>query len=127
MFYERLFPIVGMILAILLARFPGIILTAPVIGGNLNVDSRSSQVAIKAAPVRAIPQYDIVYVHQPRRGEDEHIVLPEVFHPGGIEPSPDLMLLHPVGQEGLLFATGDSGIMDPFASFNGESVYSSVK
>ena len=45
------------------------------------------------------PGYDIVYVRQPRNGDDNHITWPEVFHPGRIEPGSDLMLLHPDGSE----------------------------
>ncbi|MEZ4682428.1 MAG: hypothetical protein R2932_50305 [Caldilineaceae bacterium] len=48
--------------------------------------------------------YDIVYVRQPRKGDDEHMIWPEVFHPARVEPGSDLLLLHPDGSEEVLVA-----------------------
>ena len=46
--------------------------------------------------------YDIVYVRQPRFGDDVNTTWPEIFHPGRMDPGADLMLLHPDGSEELL-------------------------
>lgn len=71
----------------------------------------------------AAVSYDLIYVRQPRKGDDEHIVWPEVFHPGRAEPGADLMLLHPDGSEELLVAGGNGAVTDPFVSFDGQWVY----
>jgi hypothetical protein len=76
------------------------------------------------APARsAAVTYDIVYVRQPRFGDDQHIVWPEVFHPGRAEPGSDLVLLHADGSEEVLVDTTDGAVTDPFVSFDGQSVY----
>jgi hypothetical protein len=47
-----------------------------------------------AAPVAAAPiDYDIVYVRQPRYGNNTNTTWPEVFHPAANDPGADLMLL----------------------------------
>lgn len=78
-------------------------------------------------PARANPQaavnYDVVCVRQPRRGDNQHVVWPEVFHPARIEPGSDLMLLHPDGSEEVLVAAGNGAVTDPYVSFDGQSVY----
>jgi hypothetical protein len=79
-----------------------------------------------AAIAQPAVTYDIVYVRQPRRGDNEHIVWPEVFHPARIEPGSDLMLLHPDGSEEVLVAGGNGAVTDPFVSFDGQSVYYSL-
>ncbi len=66
--------------------------------------------------------YDIVYVRQPRYGDDTNTLWPEVFHPARLEPGADLMLLHPDGSEELLVAGGHGSVTDPFLSFDGEWV-----
>lgn len=38
--------------------------------------------------------YDIVYVRQPRYGDNTNTTWPEVFHPANLEPAADLILLH---------------------------------
>ncbi|GAB4580368.1 MAG: hypothetical protein Fur0022_31080 [Anaerolineales bacterium] len=67
--------------------------------------------------------YDLVYIRQPRNGDNEHIIWPEVFHPGRIEPGTDLMLLHPDGTEEVLVPGGDGAVTDPFVSFDAQWVY----
>ncbi len=67
--------------------------------------------------------YDIVYVRQPRTGDNQHVVWPEVFHPARIEPGSDLVLLHPDGSEEVLVAAGKGAVTDPFVSLDGQSVY----
>jgi len=67
--------------------------------------------------------YDIIYVRQPRHGDRTHIVWPEVFHPGRVEPGSDLMLLHPDGSEEVLVDTTSGAVTDPFVSFDGQYVY----
>jgi hypothetical protein len=67
--------------------------------------------------------YDIVYVRQPRNGDNAHMVWPEVFHPGTLEPNSDLMLLHPNGTEEILVDTANGAVTDPFISFDGRFVY----
>jgi hypothetical protein len=67
--------------------------------------------------------YDIVYVRQPRFGDNQNTTWPEVFHPARLDPGADLMLLHPDGSEEVLVAGGLGGVTDPFISFNGEWCY----
>ena len=49
--------------------------------------------AAASGAVAAVP-YDIVYVRQPRYGDDTNTIWPEVFHPARLDPGADLMLLH---------------------------------
>jgi hypothetical protein len=67
--------------------------------------------------------YSIVYVRQPRRGDNEQIKWPEVFHPVALEPGSDLMLLHPDGSEEVLVTGGHGAVTDPFVSFDAQWVY----
>ncbi|MFO1349251.1 MAG: hypothetical protein U1F68_00645 [Gammaproteobacteria bacterium] len=76
-----------------------------------------------AAPV---VNYDIVYVRQPRFGDNTNTTWPEVSHPGRIDPGADLMLLHPSGGEEVLVAGGANAVTDPFVSFDGQWVYYSL-
>ena len=76
-------------------------------------------------PVAAV-DYEIVYVRQPRYGDDANTIWPEVFHPARAEPGADLVLLHPDGSEELLVAGGVGAVTDPFVSFDGEWVYYSL-
>ena len=77
-----------------------------------------------AAPATAqAVDYDVVYVRQPRYGDDVNTVWPEVFHPARAEPGADLVLLHPDGTEEVLVAGGDGAVTDPFVSFDGRWVY----
>ncbi|AWB68315.1 hypothetical protein C2869_18720 [Saccharobesus litoralis] len=77
---------------------------------------------ISTQPVVAF-DYDIVYVKQPRKGDNEHIVWPEVFHPGRMEPNSDLVLLRADGTEETLIDTEFGAVTDPFVSFDGQWVY----
>lgn len=74
----------------------------------------------------AVVDYDIVYVRQPRKGDNEQITWPEVFHPGTFEAGSDLLLLHPDGSEEVLVAAGNGAVTDPFVAFDGEWVYYSL-
>lgn len=67
--------------------------------------------------------YDIVYVRQPRAGDNQQVIWPEVFHPARIEPGCDLMLLHPDGSEEVLVEAGEGAVTDPFVSFDAKWVY----
>jgi hypothetical protein len=90
---------------------------------------RTVVVALVAAaslvsPVTAqVVPYDIVYVRQPRFGDNTNTTWPEVFHPARIDPGADLMLLHPDGSEEILVEGGIGAVTDPFVSFDGEWVY----
>ena len=79
-------------------------------------------VAATAQPVA----YDIVYVRQPRYGDETSTIWPEVFHPARAEPGADLMLLHPDGSEEVLVAGGNGSVTDPFVSFDGQWIYYSL-
>jgi hypothetical protein len=86
----------------------------------------SPMVSLVPAPLLvnpAAPSYDLIYVRQPRNGDNQHITWPEVFHPGTFEPGSDLMLLHPDGSEEVLVAAGYGAVTDPFVAFDGEWVY----
>ena len=67
--------------------------------------------------------FDVVYVRQPRHGDDEDMTWPEVFHPCTFEPGSDLVLLHPDGSEEVLVSAGPGAVTDPFVSFDARSVY----
>jgi hydrazine synthase alpha subunit-like protein len=71
----------------------------------------------------AAVSYDIVYVRQPRFGDNTNTIWPEVFHPARLDRGADLMLLHPDGTEELLVAGGNGGVTDPFMSFDGKWCY----
>lgn len=79
-----------------------------------------------ASSVASAVDYDIVYVRQPRFGDNTNTTWPEVSHPAAIDPGADLMLLHPDGTEELLVAGGDGAVTDPFVSFDGQWVYYSL-
>ena len=78
--------------------------------------------AIFAAAAEAVT-YDIVYVRQPRFGDNQNTTWPEVFHPARLEPGADLVLLHPDGSEEVLVAGGFGAVTDPFVSFDATWVY----
>lgn len=67
--------------------------------------------------------YDIIYVRQPRFGDNTNTTWPEVFHPARIDPGADLMLLHPDGSEEVLVAGGNGAVTDPFLSFDAQWCY----
>ena len=67
--------------------------------------------------------YSVAYVRQPRHGDDQDTMWPEVFHPARFEPGADLMLLHPDGTEEVLVAGGNGSVTDPMVSFDGAWVY----
>jgi hypothetical protein len=67
--------------------------------------------------------YDLIYVRQPRFGDNTNTIWPEVFHPARLDPGADLMRLHPDGTEELLVAGGNGGVTDPFISFDGKWCY----
>ncbi len=80
--------------------------------------------ALLAGEVCAQPvNYDIVYVRQPRFGDNTNTTWPEVFHPAEIDPGADLMLLHPNGNEEVLVDGGNGSVTDPFLSFDAQWVY----
>jgi Tol biopolymer transport system component len=74
------------------------------------------------APGAAV-NYDIVYVRQPRFGDNNNTTWPEIFHPASIDPGADLMLLHPNGSQEALVDTTNGAVTDPFVSFDGQWVY----
>ena len=76
-------------------------------------------VPITALAVVVVP-YDLVYVRQPRFGDNTNTTWPEVFHPARLDRGADLMLLHPDGTEELLVAGGNGSASDPFISFDGK-------
>jgi hypothetical protein len=67
--------------------------------------------------------YDIVYVRQPRYGDNTNTIWPEVFHPARLEQGADLMLLHPNGGQEVLVSAGNGAVTDPFVSFDAQWVY----
>ncbi len=73
--------------------------------------------------VAAARDYDIVYVRQPRYGDQTNTTWPEVAHPASLEPGADLMLLHTDGSEEVLVAGGNGAVTDPFVSFDARYVY----
>jgi hypothetical protein len=77
---------------------------------------------LTALGAQVVP-YDIVYVRQPRFGDNTNTTWPEVFHPARIDPGADLMLLHPDGSEEVLVAGGNGAVTDPFLSFDAQWCY----
>ncbi len=70
--------------------------------------------------------YDIVYVRQPRFGDQVNTIWPEVFHPGRLDAGADLMLLHPDGSEEVLVDCENCSVTDPVVSFDAQWVYYSL-
>jgi hypothetical protein len=67
--------------------------------------------------------YDIVYVRARRAGDKVHKrFYTDIATPVTLEPSADLMLLHPDGKEDLLVKGGDGAVTDPMVSFDGQWV-----
>jgi len=81
--------------------------------------------AVERVVADVVP-YDIVYVRQPRNGDNNNTLWPEVFHPARIDPGADLMLLHPDGSEEVLVEGGVGSVTDPFVSFDAQWVYYSL-
>jgi len=79
-------------------------------------------VVLLAQPAHAV-SYDIVYIRQPRYGDNTSTTWPEVAHPASLEPGADLMLLHPDGSEQVLVTGGVGAVTDPFVSFDAQWVY----
>ena len=67
--------------------------------------------------------YPIIYVRQPRHGDELQIAWPEVFNPAAVEPGSELILRHPDGREEVLVDTEDGAVTDPMMSFDGKWVY----
>ena len=67
--------------------------------------------------------YDIVYVRSPRHGNERRAKWADFSDPTRMEPGADLMLLHPDGSEEVLVEGKDGSVMDPYVSFDGQSVY----
>jgi hypothetical protein len=67
--------------------------------------------------------YSVVYVRQPRLGDNEHTLWPEAFSPASVPPGSDLMLLKPDGSEEILVEAGYGAVTDPFVSFDGKWVF----
>ena len=76
-----------------------------------------------SSTLAAAVNYDIVYVRQPRYGDNTNTTWPEVFHPARLDPGADLVLLHPNGSEEVLVAGDNGGVTDPFISFDGQWCY----
>ncbi|MEO1085643.1 MAG: hypothetical protein AAFY88_15490, partial [Acidobacteriota bacterium] len=73
----------------------------------------------------AVP-YDVVYVRQPRHGDNTNTTWPEVFHPARADPGADLVLLKPDGSEEILVDCDICSVTDPFVSFDAKWVYYSL-
>src|SRR6185503_8499108 len=58
-----------------------------------------------------------------RRDDDKEASWAEFSDPTRMELGADLMLLHPDGSEELLVSGEDGSVMDPYVSFDGQSVY----
>lgn len=80
--------------------------------------------AVVGSPAAAVApvDYDVVYVRQPRYGDDVNTTWPEVFHPARLDPGADLVLLHPGGSEEVLVEGGNGSVTDPMVSFDGQWV-----
>lgn len=86
----------------------------------------TAMLALALAMPAAAVTYDVVYVRQPRFGNNTNTTWPEVAHPARIDPGADLMLLHPDGSQEVLVAGGVGAVTDPFVSFDGQWVYYSL-
>ena len=64
-----------------------------------------------------------MYVRAPRRGDSGFTNWQEVFNPISIEAGQDLVLLHPDGSEELLVAAGNGAVVDPYVSFDGNTIF----
>ena len=89
---------------------------------KLSVAAVIFSLTVAAVPAAAV-DYDIVYVRQPRFGDDVNTTWPEVFHPARLDPGADLMLLHPDGTEEVLVPGGVGSVTDPVLSYDAQWVY----
>ena len=69
------------------------------------------------------PDYDIVYVRQPRYGDNTNTIWPEAAHPGRAEPGADLVLLHPMAPKRCSWSAATAAVTDPTVSFDGQWIY----
>ena len=76
-----------------------------------------------AVTAQSPPDYDIVYVRQPRYGNETNTIWPETAHPARAEPGADLVLLHSDGTEEVLVTGGHGSVTDPFVSFDARWIY----
>jgi hypothetical protein len=83
---------------------------------NINPPHISTDKAVKY-------DYDIVYVRAPRHGDTKRSRWADFSDPTRMEAGADLMLLHPDGSEEVLVSGKDGSVMDPYVSFDGQSVY----
>jgi len=67
--------------------------------------------------------YPIVYVRAPRYGDERRPAWADFSNPIHMERGADLMLLQPDGREEVLVSGANGSVMDPYVSFDGESVY----
>ncbi len=81
----------------------------------------SATTLLAQAPI-TLP-YSVVYVREPRLGDQTEVPMPEVMNAVRLAPGTDLMLLKPDGSEEVLFAGGNGGVMDPAMSFDARTVF----
>jgi len=89
------------------------------VAGLIAASGFPTTVSAGSSPV----DYDIVYVRQPRNGDNSNTTWPEIFHPARIDAGADLVLLHPNGSEEVLVDCTDCAVTDPFVSFDGQWIY----
>jgi hypothetical protein len=80
-----------------------------------------ASVAVAQQPITL--DYDLVYVRQPRAGDQVETPWPEVMNAVRQAPGSDLILRRANGSEEVLFAAGHGGVLDPAVSFDGGTVY----
>jgi hypothetical protein len=84
---------------------------------NVNVPHISTDKSVRY-------DYNIVYIRTPRKGDRARSLWAEIAHPALLDPSGDLMLLHPDGSEEILVPGGaDGSATDPSVSFDGQWVF----
>lgn len=90
---------------------------------SLAFDSSPAAASDSKTQAEAGIDYDIVYVRAPRYGDEKNTLWPEIKDPIQMEPGTDLVLLHSDGSEEVLVKGGNGSVVDPYVSFDGESIY----
>ena len=67
--------------------------------------------------------YELIYVRAPRRSDGKEILWADFAKPTEMELGADLVLLRPDGSEEVLVEGDDGSVMDPYVSFDGQTVF----
>ncbi|MCF6319699.1 MAG: hypothetical protein L3J83_10560, partial [Proteobacteria bacterium] len=90
---------------------------------NNEATDRSSDDEIFLSGFEQITNFDIIYVRYPDPGEGNFVSIPQGEKPYRLVGGADLVLLKPDGTEIILVDCSTCSVMDPFISYDGNTVY----